>query len=187
MLWSLRRVVRSSLRRKLLGRSLERDLSGLVGPGEFVGTDIGTDFLAHLLSGQPDVGRLVVDQTELKGLLRLDTQMVARSTRPKPTNGNHANARWPSTRHFRCIDFHSSSGTTGPKAGTKKRASRHNRDRQHRQAFRELEGEVIRKESHGNGHQHVGLIHGPASHHRLLLTYGSRPNSRSLWRCWRLY
>lgn len=67
----------------------------LMGPGQFSGTNIGTDVIANLLSGQPDVGRLVVDQTELKGSYDWTLKWSPELPGAKPTNDNHANADGP--------------------------------------------------------------------------------------------
>ena len=39
----------------------------MMGPGQLGGTNINTGFLADVLSGQPELGRLVIDQTGLTG------------------------------------------------------------------------------------------------------------------------
>jgi len=67
----------------------------MMGPGQLVGTDLGTDFLAHLLSGQPDVGRLVVDQTELKGSYDWTLKWSPDLPGTKATDANHANTDAP--------------------------------------------------------------------------------------------
>jgi bla regulator protein BlaR1 len=67
----------------------------MMGPGQLAATNLGTDFLAHILSGQPDVGRLVVDQTELKGSYDWTLKWSPDLTGPKAPDGNHANADAP--------------------------------------------------------------------------------------------